>query len=149
MLKESSPIMPLGRYAGKPVASLPNSYLRWMLSQKFPKTLLEAAEKKLKASSYSDLYLHVTRHAIDMFSKRFLHLWLTHVREDGKDAVGLASFIATLAQAAWERGSDISKHRHQDDGVVKALEGVQWVFGVNPDFPEYRDVVNVMDGTEE
>ena len=49
-----------------------------------------------------------------------------------------------LAQEAWDRGEDVSRHRHQDDGVIKDWQGVKWVFGVNPNYPDYRDVITVM-----
>lgn len=140
------PKMEVGRYAGNPIDQLPNSYLRWIIGQDFPKPILDAAKTKLSQSDYNDLYLHVSRHAIDMFSKRFLFKWLQSENDKGDAGDGLATFITKRAQEAWERGEDVSKHRHQDDGVVKALGGIQWVFGVNPNFPDYRDVITVMEG---
>jgi len=138
------PTMEVGRYAGKPIAQLPNSYLRWIIGQDFPKDILEAAKLKLSQSDYNDLYLHVSRHAIDMFSKRFLFMWLKEENDKGDAGEGIASFIAKRAQEAWDKGVDVSKHRHQDDGVVKAWGGVQWVFGVNENFPDYREVITIM-----
>src|SRR3990167_7984305 len=142
MTKE--PTMEVGRYAGKKISTLPNSYLRWIIGQDFPKEILEAAKEKLSQSDYNDLYLHVSRHALDMFSKRFLFKWLQNENDKGDAGDGLASYVAKRAQEAWERGEDISLHRHQDDGVVKLWGGVKWVFGVNPNFPDYRDVITVM-----
>lgn len=136
--------MMVGRYAGKPVESLPNSYLRWVLGQDFPKIILEAAKEKLSKSDYNDLHINVSRHTIDMFSKRFLHLWNAHIIMVGDKGDGLATFIAKLSQEAWEKGIDISKHRHQDDGVVKNYQGIRWVFGINSNYPDYRDVITVM-----
>ena len=140
--------MVVGRYAGKKVDQLPNSYLRWLITQDFPKQILEAAKKKLEQSDYNDLYLNISRHAIDMFSKRFMHLWAQHVIDQGDKADGVCTYITKAAQRAWEQGEDTSKHRHQDDGVVKELEGIRWVFHVNPNFPDYRDVITVMASNE-
>ena len=146
---EIAPTITVGRYAGKRIDTLPNSYLRWMLTQgDFPKLWLDWAKKKLEGSNYSDLYLSLSRHAIDMFSKRFNHLWLKHVREEGDKADGIATFMARLAEEAWEKGEDVSKHRHQDDGVIKELRGIKWVFNVNRDVPEYRDVITVISSTD-
>ena len=133
--------MVVGRYAGVQVYRLPNSYLRWLITQDFPKDILETARRKLKDSDYNDLYLHVSRHAIDMFSKRFLDLWLS---SGDHETIGLGSFIAILAQEAWEKGADLSKHRHQNDGVVKEWRGIQWVFGCNVNFPDYKDLITCM-----
>ena len=138
--------MTVGRYVGTDIDKLPNSYLRWIIGQDFPKEILETAKMKLSQSDYNDIYLNVSRHAIDMFSKRFLFKWLHSENDKGDAGDGLATFIAKRAQEAWEKGVDVSKHRHQDDGIVKALGGIQWVFATNPNFPDYRDVVTVIDG---
>ena len=151
-----SPIMVVGRYSGKRVDSLPNSYLRWIIGQDFPKAILEAAKKKLEQSDYNDLYLSLSRHAIDMFSKRFLKRFLDTWRgyNGASEAlkenwVGLATFMTKLAQEAWDKGTDVSKHRHQDDGIVKEYEGIKWVFHVNYHFPDYKEVITVMSSREE
>lgn len=139
---DAVPKITVGRYAGTPIDKLPNSYLRWMIGQDFPKAWLEIARKKLEQSDYNDTYLSVSRHAIDMFSKRFLDRWLkTEARKDGD---GLATFLVKQAEQAWEKGADVSKRRHQDDGIVKEWEGIRYVFGVNPNFPDYKDVITVM-----
>lgn len=143
------PVITVGRYAGTPIDQLPNSYLRWMITQSFPREWLEAARRKLEQSDYNDTYLSLSRHAIDMFSKRFLALWIESEAKKGEDGDGLATFLVKLAQAAWEHGKDVSKHRHQDDGVVKQYGGIRFVFGVNPNFPDYKDVITVMDGTDQ
>lgn len=136
--------MVVGRYAGKPIDQLPNSYLRWMITQDFPKDWLECARRKLEESDYNDLYLHVSRHAIDMYSLRFLSVWQSEAPE-----MGLGTFIAKRAEEAWTSGTDVSKHRHQDDGIVKEWRGIKWVFGVNPNYPDYKDVITVMDGIDQ
>lgn len=144
--------MTVGKYAGTPIDQLPHSYLRWMMTQKFPKELLEVVEKKLKASDYNDLHLAVSRHALDMYSKRFLFRWMKseHVRDGlGREGDGIATHVAKEAEVAWTEGVDVSKHRHQDDGIVKLYDGVLFVFKVNPAFPDYRDLVTVMDSTDQ
>lgn len=143
-LPEKSPVMNVGRYAGKRIDELPNSYLRWMLTQDFPKMYKDAAEKKLSASQHNDIYLNVTRHALDMFSKRFLHLWLK-VEARSADGVGIGTFVARLAQEAWEKGEDTSLHRHQDDGFRRDYQGLRWVFQVAEGYPDFKDVITVMD----
>lgn len=142
-------VITVGKYAGTPIDQLPNSYLRWMMGQKFPKAWLVIAKMKLDESDHSDTYISVSRHAIDMYSKRFLHLWSAHIRALGDEGDGLGTFIATQAQEAWNKGSDVSKHRHKDDGTVKDWLGIKWVFNMNPDFPDYKDLITVMNGTEE
>lgn len=144
-METPSPIMSVGRYRGKRVDQLPNSYLRWLMTQKFPKEILEAAERKLKASDYNDLYLSVSRHAIDMYSKRFLFRWMKKENIRGEEGEGIATHVAKEAEIAWKDGLDVSKNRHQDDGIIKQFDGILWVFKVNPEFPDYRDVVTVMD----
>lgn len=143
------PIMKVGRYAGVPVDKLPNSYLRWIITQNFSRDILEAAKQKLGESDYNDLFLSVSRHTIDMFSKRFLHVWIESENPKGKEMDGIATFIAKRAQEAWDKGKDVSKHRHQSDGVIKELDGIKWVFGVNPNYPDYRDVITVMQDTDD
>lgn len=140
------PKMEVGRYAGVAIDKLPNGYLRWVIGQDFSKDILEAAKEKLAGSDYNTLYLNVSRHAIDMFSKRFLFKWLQSENLKGDAGDGLATFVTKMAQEAWEKGEDRSKHRHQDDGVVKDWRGVQFVFGVNENFPDYKEVITVMDG---
>jgi putative quorum-sensing-regulated virulence factor len=139
-----SPKMTVGKYAGIAVDKLPSSYVRWIISQDFPKDILEAAKRKLEDSEYNDIFLHVSRHAIDMYSLRFLEVWKREAPE-----MGLGSFVAKRAQEAWISGVDVSKYRHQDDGIVKEWRGIKWVFGVNPNFPEYQDVITVMSSTDE
>lgn len=141
------PIIDIGRYAGTRIDQLPNSYLRWMIGQNFKKEWLDIAARKLSESDHSDLYLNISRHAIDMFSKRFLSLWFNS-EGSSPDGVGLGTYVANKAQEAWKRGIDISKKRHKDDGIVKEYEGIKWVFNVNPRYPDYKDVITVMASTE-
>lgn len=141
--------MEVGRYAGKRIDQLPNSYLRWLITQKFSKQILEAADKKLKQSDYFDLYLSVSRHAIDMYSKRFLFRWMKKENIRGEEGDGIATHVAKEANIAWEKGTDVSKRRYEGDGIIKQLDGILWVFKVNPAYPDYKDVVTVMDVNEE
>lgn len=138
------PVINVGRYAGTPIDKLPNSYLRWMIGQDFPKLWLNIAREKLEKSDYNDTYLTVSRHAIDMYSKRFLHHWNKEIRLRGEQADGLATFLVKHAERAWKEGEDVSKHRHQDDGIVKELEGIRFVFNVNPNFTDYKELITVM-----
>lgn len=141
---KSVPKINVGRYAGTPIDQLPNSYLRWMLTQKFPKDWLEVAKRKLAASPYSNDYLSISRHAFDQFSLRFLDRWQAYLGTEQVKHDGMGTFIAKEAERAWSEGIDRSKRRHQDDGVVKELDGIKWVFGVSPTFPDYKDLITVM-----
>ncbi len=134
---KSVPKINVGRYAGTPVDQLPSSYLRWMLSQDFPKAWLDIAREKLKESPYSSEYLSVSRHTYDQFSLRFLHKW----EERADKTIGLGTFIVKEAERAWEQGIDVSKRRHQDDGILKELDDIVWVFNVSPQFPDYKDII--------
>lgn len=135
--------MKVGKYAGMRIDQLPNSYLRWMITQGFDKEIVEIAQKKLEQSKYDNTHLDVSRHAIDMFSKRFLHLWIAEEasKEDGD---GIATYMVKLAEEAWEKGADESKHRHHADGIVRVWKNIQFVFQVSPNFPDYKQVITVM-----
>lgn len=137
----------VGKYRGTPIDQLPNSYLRWMITQDFPEDWLRIARKKLEASPYSNINLNVTRHAIDQFSLRFLEKWQvsnTALRMAGQKEVGLGTYMALEAELAWKDGEDVSKKRHDRDGIVKEFDGIKWVFNLNPKYPEYKDVITVM-----
>lgn len=135
------PKMTVGKYIGTPIDQLPMSYLRWMMTQDFPKEWLDIADRKLKASAQtSNLGLEVSRHAIDQFSLRFLDMWLSKPPE----GMGLGTFIVKTAQEAWIAGQDRSKRRHQNEGVIKEWKGIKWVFGYNPAYPDYKDLITVM-----
>lgn len=143
--KPSVPKMTVGRYAGTPIDQLPNSYLRWMLTQKFPKEWLEIAKRKVEASPYSSEYLSISRHAFDQFSLRFITLWKYDTENFPKwKGMGLGTYMARKAEEAWKHGRNVSKRRHQDDGEVREFEGIRWVFGVSPSFPDYKDLITVM-----
>ena len=135
--------MEVGKYAGKRVDQLPNSYLRWLVMQDFEPEILAAAQKKLSQSAYDNTYLNVSRHALDMFSTRFINRWLES--ESYKNKMGLATFVTKYAEAAWSFGEDVSKNRHQDDGIVKEYEGIRFVFAVSEAFPDYKDVITIME----
>lgn len=141
--RETVPTINVGRYAGTPIDKLPNSYLRWMVGQDFPKEWLEVARAKLEKSDYNDTYLTLSRHAIDMYSKRFLARWVKSEGGNG-EGDGLATFLVKQAELAWKNGTDVSKHRHQDDGIVREWEGVRFVFNVNKNFPDYKELITVM-----
>lgn len=142
-MRKDIPKMHVGRYAGTPVDQLPNGYLRWVVMQDFPKEIIEVARRKLSESPYSNEYLNVSRHAYDQFSLRFLSVWAN----DGQE-MGLGTFIAKRAEEAWSAGTDVSKRRHKDDGIVKLWRGIKWVFAVSPNFPDYKELITVMSGDE-
>lgn len=148
-METSAPKMTIGKYSGVRIDAIPNSYLRWMITQDFPKDLIKCAMEKLSKSSYTDTQMHISRHAIDMFSKRFLNIWAQSEADKGDDALGLASFMVRLAQEAWDSGEDVSKRRHMNDGIIKQFNGIKWVFNFVPEYPDYKDIITVMDGTTE
>ena len=139
-----SPIIDIGRYAGKPIDQLPVSYLRWLIMQDFPKEWVDAAKKKVEASQFHNDHMGVSRHALDMFSMRHLDKWIDWLAKPESSPIGIASFVAKMAQEAWENGKDISKHRHQDDGITKEFRGIKFVFQVSSNFPEYKEVITCM-----
>lgn len=124
---------------------LPNAYLRWMITQEFPKEWLDFAKKKLEASAYDNVRVNISRHALDMFSIRFIDKWVN--RGEEKKNVGIGTFIAMLAEEAWQHGKDTSQYRTQDDGLRRDYKGMRFVFNVSPHFPEYKDVITIM-GTD-
>lgn len=138
------PVINVGRYAGTPIDQLPTSYLRWMLGQDFPAEWLEIAKKKVEQSPFSNEPLTVSRHAIDRFSMRFLTMWQAHLGMALPKHDGIATFLVKLGEEAWEKGRDVSKNRHQDDGIVKEWRGIKFVFNQSERFPEYRELITVM-----
>jgi len=145
--KPQVPIMRVGKYAGTPVDQLPNSYLRWVICQDFPKDIVECAKRKIEQSAFNNSKMGVSRHAIDMFSLRFLDVWLNYKHED--EMPGLGTFIAQMAEKAWALGLVTSKHRHQSDGLRRDYQGIRWVFVPSPHFPDYKEVVTVMEVDED
>lgn len=133
------PKITVGKYAGTPVDQLPNSYLRWMMTQDFPDEWLDVAKKKLSSSKYSNDSISVSRHAIDQYSLRFIERWIEAYGSTGD--VGLGTFIAREASHAWKDGEIIEKHRHKDDGIARKLNGIIWIFSQNKKFPEYLEVI--------
>lgn len=142
--RKDVPKINVGRYAGTPIDQLPNSYLRWMLTQDFPKAWLDIARRKLSESPYSNDYLNVSRHAYDQFSLRFLDRFMGRETRD----MGIGTFIARVALEAWEHGEDVSKRRHKDDGVVRSHNGIKFVFAVSPAFPDYKELITVMPASD-
>lgn len=143
------PKITVGKYAGTPIDQLPNSYLRWMIGQDFPKLWLDIAKEKLAQSPYSNDFISVSRHCVDQFSLRFLEKWIKQIRsDDDEEILGLGTFIAREAEKAWQGGASVSKHRHKDDGVARELDGIVWVFSQNANFPDYRDVITCFPAKE-
>jgi len=139
--KQADPIMHVGKYIGVPISKLPLSYCRWIVMQSFPPDVVEAAKKKVESSAHSNLAIHVSRHSVDMFSLRFLEYWLeSDAKGCGK---GLATFVAEYAERAWGEGKDMSKKRYHDDGIVRMLDDICFVFAVSPNVPDYKEVVTI------
>lgn len=137
--------MNVGKYAGVAIDKLPNSYLRWMVSQDFPKEWVRIARKKLEASDYYNDPLNVTRHAIDSFSKRFLNLWVMHMKETKGEGMGLASFLAHTAKEAWTKGTISHGPRFAGDSLRRDYKGIRYVFSVSPHYSDLLDLITVME----
>jgi len=139
--KHAAPVMHVGKYIGVPISKLPLSYCRWIVMQSFPPDIVEAAKKKVDSSQFSNISIHVSRHSVDMFSLRFLDRWL---ESDAKVVLkGLATFVAEYAERAWVEGKDVSKNRHHDDGTVRMLDDICFVFAVSPNVQDYKEVVTI------
>lgn len=138
------PRINVGKYAGTPIDQLPVSYCRWMLGQDFPLEWLQIAKAKVEASPMHSEPLTVSRHALDRFSLRFLKTWTTYKYTQKGEYDGIATFLVKQATEAWEKGEDVSKNRHQDDGIVKRYKGIKYVFNQSETFPEYRELITVM-----
>lgn len=119
--------MPYGKYKGKKVDTLPMSYLRWILAQKFPEDIMAVARVKVNANPSSKLMIDLTRHAIDSFSLRYLSVWQKRW-VTLKVQQGIASFLAELALEAYDKGEDVSLTRHQDEEVRKKFQDMIFVF---------------------
>lgn len=134
-------VMPVGKYAGVAIDKLPLSYCRWIVSQKFDEDILKAAKRKVDQSLYSKHDINVSRHAIDMFSIRHIELW---INRGTKTKIGLGTFLAELAEEAWNKGLNISKERYEDDGIIKLYKDIKFVFSQNEMFPQFKELVTVM-----
>lgn len=142
------PRITVGQYEGTPIDQLPVGYLRWMLGQDFPREWLEIAKAKVDASPLYKGSLVASKHAIDRYSLRFLKRW-TAYRYGGKDNNdGIATFLVKQAEEAWNQGQDVSKNRHKDDGIVKYYKGILYVFNQGKEFPEYVELITVMERTK-
>lgn len=133
------PIINVGKYAGTPIDQLPNSYLRWMLTQNFPDEWIKIAKEKLKESPYSNDSISISRHAYDQYSLRFINRFNSRRNKN----MGFGTFIAKEANHAWKKGKDVSKHRHKDDGTLKEYMGIIWVFNISKTFRDYKDVITI------
>lgn len=78
--------------------------------------------------------MNVSRHALDGFSLRFMDKW--------DKVTGLATFVTRKATEAWEKGTDISKERFENDGIIKEFEGIKYVFSNNNDL-DYKEVITI------
>lgn len=139
------PKINVGQYAGIPIDQLPVPYCRWMLTQDFPREWLEIAKMKCDASPQYKGTLVASKHAIDRFSVRFLSFWTEYKFKCGARGYdGIATFLVKLAEEAWKEGADVSKNRHQDDGIVLEYKGIKFVFNQGKVFPQYRELITVM-----
>ena len=123
-IPEEIPVMPVGKYRGVKLDALPESYCRWIMSQDFPEEIMKYARAKVNTNKTDNISIDVTRHALDSFSLRFLYKFFD--REDRK--VGIETFVAQLADEAFQKGKDVSKHRHQDEEIIKVYDGIKYVF---------------------
>ena len=131
-------VMPFGRYKGVAVKQMPNSYLRWLVTvPSLPQVIRDEAQTKLNDSDFDKTDIQITRHALDMFSKRFLDKWT-----DRK--IGLATFVAHYSVDALSKGMLIKDKRDLDSGLVMFYDDVVWVFAWPPEAPDYKSLVTVM-----
>ena len=131
--------MPYGRYKGVPVVKIPNSYLRWLINQPgIPEIIKQEAAKKLENSDFDNTDIDISRHAIDMFSKRFLSKW-----ENRK--IGIATSVAHLAIEALTKGKLLIDERNIDKGIKMYFDGIIWVFNWDDIFPQYKTLITVIE----
>lgn len=140
MFNGSVPKMTFGKYLGVALDKLPNSYLRWLITSqaKLPKEWIRIINEKLKSSEYEKTQLTISRHAIDMYSVRFLDRWVDR-------SIGLATHIVREADQAWLEGVNRSKKRHQDDSIIKEFDGIKFVFKTGENCIDYRELITIME----
>lgn len=125
---KNAPFLSIGKYKGKRITEVPMSYLRWILSQKFPAEIMDFAREKVSENPTSNINMDITRHAYDSFSLRYLGKWQQYnIGRLGK-MVGIGSYISMIAQEAFDTGEDISKTRHQDEELIKKYQDMKFVF---------------------
>ena len=130
--------MPFGKYKGVEIKKINNSYLRWLLTiAGLPDDVREAASEKIKNSDFDQTDIQITRHALDMFSKRFLSRW------EDRD-IGLATFVARMAVKALKEGIEIKDNRKLERGLEILYENIIWVFNWPPEAPDYKSLITVM-----
>lgn len=130
--------MPFGKYRGMAVKSIPNSYLRWLITvEGVPIDVKEEAEKKLEASDYDNSDIQITRHAIDMFSKRFLDKW-------NDRNIGIATFVTRMAVETLAKGMMVTDERPWGRGIKYFYDDICWVFNWDDNFPEHKSLITIM-----
>lgn len=130
--------MPFGRYKDLPIDKIPNSYLRWVVGQpNMPDYVKIEANKKLEKSDHDDTDIEISRHAIDMFSKRFLNKWTNQ-------NIGFGTFVAHSALEALIKGLVVGDERKIGKGVKIYFDDIVWVFGWDSNFPQYKNLITVM-----
>lgn len=130
--------MPFGRYSGIEIKRIPNSYLRWLLTVPTISSIIrKEVEEKLRNSDFDSTDIQISRHAMDMFSKRFIEKW-----QDKK--VGIGSFLAHYAVDALSKGKLVKDERNLDKGISIYFDEIVWVFNWPKESPEYKTLITVM-----
>lgn len=130
--------MPFGRYKGIAVKKIPNSYLRWLLTvPSIPKIIREEAENKLRSSDFDSTDIQISRHAVDMFSKRFINKWA-----DRK--IGIGTFLAHMAIDAINKGIIVNDDRNIGKGISIYYDNIVWVFTWPKESPDFKSLITVM-----
>lgn len=130
--------MPFGKFKGMAVKSIPNSYLRWLITiEDVPDVVREEAKLKLEISDFDNTDIEITRHALDMFSKRFLYKWTDR-------SVGLGTFVANMSIEAQTKGRMIADNRPWGKGVKFFYDDIIWVLTWHEDLPQFKSLITVM-----